>query len=363
MIKKTQLVFIWLRFVLLVAGIQVAPSAFGQQSLGDILKDLKIISLSERQLRQLAGTKGFKPYVLNPVLAPGKASKGECDAGALGTPCVIKTGGLYHMYYEAWGKLGKEGSRDQYVTLQICHAVSLDGVHWAKDPANPVLPKGTGKDWDHDGTWDPFVIYKDGMFKMWYGGENAGSDDWGYATSTDGTHFAKQGQISHLGHVEDDRVVYDNKRGEYFMFYWDRAKAPWDEVMKGPPGAPSGLFVARSKDETNFDFSNAVRLTIQGQPWPGKYSQVIWDKNRWVMFYGEAKLRGIPSKTGMAVSDDLLTWKKAAFPVIRGHDAGVIEAAPGLWLMYYGPEGYFDMPECDIRLAIYQGALENLGEP
>ena len=145
------------------------------------------------------------------------------------------------------------------------------------------------------------------------------------------------------------------------MFYWDRAKADWNEVMKGPPLAPSGLFVARSPNETNFDFSNAVRLTVQGQAWPVKYSQVIRDKNRWVMFYGEAKLRGIPSKTGMAVSDDLLTWKKAEFPLIRGHDAAVIEAAPDLWLMYYGPEGYFDMPECDIRLAVYKGKLSDIG--
>ena len=358
--------FVWPVCLLFGLGMQAPLSAVGQQGLNEILKNLKTISLSEPQLRQLATSTVFKPYVLNPVLAPGKRSQGDWDAGALGTPCVIKAGGIYHMYYEAWGKLGKEGRHADYLTLQIGHAVSLDGVHWAKDPSNPVLPKGGEGQWDHGGTWDPFVIYEDGLFKMWYGGNDDGKTvdrcEWGYATSTDGAHFVKLGQFSHLGQVEDDRVVHDRQRGEYFMFYWDRAKADWNEVMKGPPVAPSGLFVARSNNETNFDFSNAVRLTIQGQAWPGKYSQVIRDGKRWVMFYGEAKLRGIPSKTGMAVSDDLLTWKKAAFPLIRGHDAAVVEAAPGLWLMFYGPEGYFDMPECDIRLALFNGTLGELAE-
>jgi hypothetical protein len=353
-----------LRCLLFVVGIQASLSAFGQQSLGEILKELKTISLSEAQLRQLAGSTGFKSYALNPILTPGKSSKGEWDAGALGTPCVIKVGGIYHMYYESWGKLSKEGTHAEYMTLQIGHAVSVDGVHWAKDPSNPVVPRGLEGQWDHGGTWDPFVIYEDGLFKMWYGGNDGGQAvdrcEWGYATSTDGVHFVKQAQLSHLGGVEDDRVVHDRQRGEYFMFYWDRDKADWNEVMKGPPSAPSGLFVARSNNETNFDFAHAVRLTIQGQPWPGKYSQVIRDHNRWVMFYGEAKLRGIPSQSGMAVSDDLLTWKKVAFPLIRGHDASVIEAAPDLWLMFYGPEGYFDMPECDIRLALFKGNLDAL---
>jgi hypothetical protein len=350
-----------LSFLLFLLGIRITPWAFGQQDLNEIMANLQAVRLTDIQLNQLAGATGFKPYVLNPVLAPGRSSTGDFDAGALGTCTVVKAGHVYHMYYEAWGKLGNEGSRADYGTLQIGHAVSLDGVHWAKDPDNPVLRKGLAGEWDCDGTWDPCVIYEDGLFKMWYGGEIAGSDDWGYATSTDGTHFVKQARLSHLGQVEDDRVVHDRQRGEYFIFYWNREKAHWDDVMKGPPGAPSGLFVARSSNETNFDFAHAVRLTVEGQAWPVKYSQVIRDGNRWVMFYGEAKLRGIPTETGMAVSDDLLTWKKAAFPVIQGHDAVVMEVAPSLWFMYYGPEPYFDMPECDIRLAVYKGQLSAIG--
>ncbi|MCX6879599.1 MAG: hypothetical protein NTW21_38210 [Verrucomicrobia bacterium] len=334
---------------ILVLGLMALGSVSEAQPAGDQ-------ALGVQQLRDLAGTDRWAVYPHNPVLQPG--AKGEWDAGALGSMTVLKVGEVCHMYYEAWGSLGKEGSGADYQTLQIGHAVSPDGVHWVKDPANPVLCKGTGKDWDKDGTWDPFVIYEDGQFKMWYGGSLSDRCDWGYAVSTNGSHFVKKGQISHLGNVEDDHVVHDKAKGLYYMYYWDRAKAPWDQVMKGPP-APSGLFVAQSKNETDFDFANATRISIEGQPWPGKYSHVLRDNNRWVMFYGEAKLRGKPSATGMAVSENLMDWKKAAFPLIRGHDAEVIEAAPGLWLMYFGPDGCFDMPGCDIRVALFRGKLDD----
>jgi hypothetical protein len=33
---------------------------------------------------------------------------------------------------------------------------------------------------------------------------------------------------------------------------------------------------------------------------------------------------------------------------------------PNLWLIYYGPDTYFDWPECDIRVAICEGKLEDL---
>ncbi len=133
--------------------------------------------------------------------------------------------------------------------------------------------------------------------------------------------------------------------------------------MKGPP-APSGLFVATSKNETDFDFAHAQRLTIAGQAWPGKYSHVLRADDKWAMFFGEAVVRGKPSRTGLAFSNDGFHWKMAAFPLVEGHDAEVVEAAPGLWLMYYVPNGYFDMPQCDLRLAIYEGPLEQLsGRP
>jgi predicted GH43/DUF377 family glycosyl hydrolase len=290
----------------------------------------------------------------------GKRTHNEWDAGALGTACVIKVKDVFHLYYEAWGVLTEAGKPEEYDTLQIGHAVSLDGLHWAKDPGNPVIRRGKADSWDAQGTWDPFVIYEDGKFKMWFGGNKGKQCEWAYAESKDGTHFDERGPISHLGAVEDIHVVHDAKAGEYRLYYWDRDKAPWDDVMKGPPGQPSGLFVARSKNETDFDFDHAQRLMVQGQEWPVKYSHVLPYHDKWVMFYGEAVVRGKPSRSGMAFSDDGFTWKRAAFPIDDGHDTEAIEAAPGLWMIFYGPHSYFDWPEGDLNVGIYEGSLDDL---
>ena len=263
------------------------------------------------------------------------------------------------MYYEAWGTLDNEGSHKGYASLQIGHAVSLDGVHWSKDPANPVVRRGQKGSWTQDGTWDPFVIHEDGIFKMWFGGMKGTSCDWGYAESLDGSTYDVKKQISDLGGVEDLHVVHDRKTGEYRLYYWDRKKAPWSQVMEGSQ-KPSGLMLARGPSEMNIDFKNAQVLKIEGQEWPAKYSHVLPHGNGWAMFFGEAVTRGKPSSTGLAFSTDGIHWKKAAFPLVKGHDAEVIEAAPDLWLDYYGPDTYFDWPECDIRLAVYEGKLEDL---
>ena len=136
---------------------------------------------------------------------------------------------------------------------------SRDGVHWIKDPANPVLPKGEGTDWTTTVTGTDLFCNEGGTFKMWYGGGMDRHCDWGYTTSTDGVHFVKHGQLSHLGNVEDDHVVHDKSSGRYFMYYWDRKHEPM------------GLFCAQSPNETDFDFSHAQPLRIEGLQYPAMY--------------------------------------------------------------------------------------------
>jgi predicted GH43/DUF377 family glycosyl hydrolase len=303
----------------------------------------------------------FTDYAEDPVvLAPG--ADGEWDAGALGSMNILKVGDTYHMYYEAWGSLSDAGTTDEYFSLQIGHATSKDGIKWVKDPENPVIPCGAEGEWDHEGTWDPFVIHEDGIFKMWYGGGVVLRCDCGYATSVDGVHFEKKGQISYLGKIEfeDLHVVHDPDDGKYYLYYWDRAQAPWNDVMDSVPPLPSGLFVASSDDETNYDLDNAIRLKVKDQDWPVKYPHVMKEGNQWIMIFGEAVTRGNPSSTGIATSTDLINWTKRAFPIVKGHDAEILKIGENSWYLYYAPDAYFDMPDCDIRLAVYQGELTDL---
>ena len=107
----------------------------------------------------------WRKHPNNPVLTIG--AKGEWDAGALGTMSVVKVADVFHMYYEAWGRRSSATwDEEEYFTLQIGHAVSPDGTHWSKDPSNSVLPRGKDGEWDHHGTWDPFVLYEDNLFKI-----------------------------------------------------------------------------------------------------------------------------------------------------------------------------------------------------
>lgn len=306
-------------------------------------------ALSVRQVRKLAGTNRWAVYPNNPVLRPG--APGTWDASALGSMTVFKAEGMFHLYYEAWGVRGN--SAGDYSTLQIGHATSHDGVHWTKDPANPVLPKGSGDDWDRNGTWDPFVLHEDGVFKMWYGGGMDNHCDWGYAASTDGVRFVKKGRLSHLGNVEDDHVVHDKTSGLYFMYYWDRKHEPM------------GLFRAQSPNETDFDFAHAEPIRIEGLKYPAmyKFTHVFQDVGLWYMFFGEFVRPGCKGcRTGYATSSDGLHWTVRNAHLLIGQDGEVLKVADDLWLMYYGPDGYFDQQGCDIRLAVYQGRLSALAE-
>jgi len=302
--------------------------------------DDRVLNVS--QLRAPAGTDHLAIYTNSPVLRTG--ATGEWDAGALGSMTVLKVGEIFHMYYEAWGVRGK--SSGDYLTLQIGHAISRDGVNWTKDPANPVLPKGDANAWDRDGTWDPFVLYEDGVFKMWYGGGADTHCDWGYAVSADGVHFEKRGQLSHLGNVEDDHVVYDKATGRYYIYYWDRKIEPL------------GLLRAQSPNETDFDFAHAKSIRIDGVKYPAmyKFTHVFQDGGRWYMLFADFARPGCKgSRTGIATSPDGLRWTVRNPNLFFGVDGEALKVAGDLWLVYYGPDGYFDQAGCDIRVALFNG--------
>ena len=206
-------------------------------------------------LIEIASTEGFRSYEANPVLSPGP--EGSFDAGALGSMSVVLVDSVFHLYYETWGvRSDAEWDAAEYESLTIGHATSSDGINWTKDPENPVLDHGGEADFDRTGVWDPYVIYEDGIFKMWYGGGGGSQPNfgWAYATSEDGTHFKKQGLIG-IGNptgVEDCHVVFDDESALYYMYYW----YGWDE--------PEGLYLVTSPTETGFNFNEKIPIRMKG---------------------------------------------------------------------------------------------------
>lgn len=86
-----------------------------------------------------------------PVLVADQAWEGS----DVGNPSVLLEDEVYHMWYHADKDIG--------------HAVSLDGIHWEKDPTNPVLKPGPSS-WDLFRVMNPAVIKKDNTYYMFYTG-------------------------------------------------------------------------------------------------------------------------------------------------------------------------------------------------
>lgn len=313
----------------------------------------KNTSINIDSLKEIASTKGFQPYQGNPVIETGP--KGAWDAGALGSMSIVKAGDTYHLYYEAWGKRSsKEWDAAEYETLQIGHATSKDGIHWNKDPNNPVLEQGEKGDWDATGVWDPYVIYEDGMFKMWYGGGGGRKPNygWAYAVSEDGTNFDKKGLIgeNNRSGVEDVHVVHDKESGLYYLYYWHGHEGGED------------LFCVTSPTETGFDFSESVIIEIKNDNsfWC-KFGQVLKNKEGWHMFYSNyIPPHGRKSIVRYATSEDGIHWQAKNKSLIYGLDADVLQVTEELFLMTYAPKNHFDKKDADVRVASYNGRLSDL---
>jgi len=153
------------------------------------------------------------------------------------------------------------------------------------------------------------------------------------------------------GEVEDDHVVHDQENQRYYMYYWDRNHEPM------------GLFRAESPNETDFDFKNATPIRMEGLKSPAmyKFTHVFKDNGKWYMYFAEfVRPHCKGCKTGYATSLDGLHWKAENTNIIVGQDAEILKADENLYLMYYGPDGYFDGEGCDIRLALFAGNLDDL---
>lgn len=93
---------------------------------------------------------------------------------------------MYLMYYA-----GYDGEKEV-----IGMATSENGIEWLKHSKNPVLDAGKNEDWDGKQTSNPSVLFKNGIFHMWYQGKDSnGICRVGYATSKNGVHWKKHGYV------------------------------------------------------------------------------------------------------------------------------------------------------------------------
>ena len=169
--------------LLLLALVALATTALGDEhtwdtELGD--GDFESTVWDDTDLAvTLAGRDSLWKWRANPVVSKG--TSGAWDDEAVYEPCILFAKGKWHMYY-----VGYSGSE-----YAIGLATSPDGLTWSKYASNPVLSKGSSGAPDVTEVRDPFVLYEDGTFKMWYTGVNSATPSICYATSATGTSWTK----------------------------------------------------------------------------------------------------------------------------------------------------------------------------
>jgi hypothetical protein len=118
------------------------------------------------------------------VLKTGEA--GSFDAMSLLYPNVVATGSGFVMYYTGFNGQG----------FGIGRAESADGITWEREPAGPVLTKGTG--FDNHAVAQPCAAVLGSRVLLWYGGydtsvANPGPYRVGLAEAADGKVFERKG--------------------------------------------------------------------------------------------------------------------------------------------------------------------------
>lgn len=137
--------------------------------------------------------------------------KSDNDELEIMGPSILKVNEVYHMWY-----FSLKNNDDKYF---IRYAYSTDGFNWIKNPNKILYPFYW---WESKGIVNPYVLYLENKFKMWYGAW--GSDNlWriGYAESFDGVNWIKNQDYldinPNIQHVGNHSVKFINNK--YYIWY------------------------------------------------------------------------------------------------------------------------------------------------
>jgi beta-1,2-mannobiose phosphorylase / 1,2-beta-oligomannan phosphorylase len=196
---------------------------------------------------------------------------------------------------------------------------------------NPLF-SGTNVDtWDKHIRERGFILFEDGIYKMWYTGYVGGDNDpksLGYATSKDGINWTRYAKNPIFSQKWTEDMFVMRHEGKYFMF---------------AEGKNDIAHMLTSSDGINWqEQGNLVILTVKGDTIPGPYGtpSVRIENGKWYLFY-ERNDEAI----WLAASNDQKTWTNVQDePVLRkgpeAYDSGAVASNQvikfkGKYYMYY----------------------------
>ncbi len=271
-------------------------------------------------------------YSGNPVLTPSQAWEGD----ALWAAYVIKDSSIYKMWYTGRAAIG--------------YASSTDGITWAKNPSNPVLTPGPSGTWD-ERVGEPSVIIQNGIYKMWYWGRRAdGIRQTGYATSPDGITWTKYAgnpvlRVGGPGSWDELEagtpfVLYQN--GVYKMWYTGQ-----DSALRYAIGYATSLDgINWTKYGSNPILVGTPETWDEGGVLAGK---IYFDGVTYRMWYFGKDNVGT-DRIGYATSPDGITWTKySGNPVLDRGSSGAWDSDLVSWPTVLLENSVYKMWYCGIR--------------
>lgn len=240
-------------------------------------------------------------------------------------------------------------------------------VHFIPYKGNPVFAATGTNTWDKEIRERGYILKEEGVYHLWYTGyTNIDSVKWlGYATSPDGLTWTRNrdNPIYNLGWVEDMCVVKSNDI--YYMFaegrgdtahmltstdriHWteqgnlDIRKTDGSSISKGSYGTPFviiekdmwylfyerddlGIWLASSKDAkvwTNVQDEPVLKMGPEPyDQYAVAMNQVVKYQGRYYGYYHASAFKDWHEwSSNVAVSDDLIHWKKYAGNPIVGNN-------------------------------------------
>jgi predicted GH43/DUF377 family glycosyl hydrolase len=234
----------------------------------------------------------IKDTLNNPVLLPGPP--GSWDEMEIANASVIFVEDTFHMWYS-----GIAADNDN----RIGHAISLDGINWEKDTANPVLDLGDPGSLDDHELIHPFVMYANNKYWMYYNGHDGTTQRIVLATSTNKVDWDRYylNPILSPGPEEWDgyelgpmcAVVYQDT---FHMFYTGLKQDT--TVRIGYAFSTDGYHYTKYADNPVLDFGNSGQWDDAGVGLP---YVILDEEDSLKMWYGGSD--GILFQTGYATSD------------------------------------------------------------